>query len=152
MRIHTNVLTKDHFDTAARRAGVTIVKCDAKGSKSRARAFDVALSGHGVKGGMYGNLGYPTATWDEWGMVLNWVFECDPHARIAGVYEGAQHFHWATGDRFTALTPPFAQYRHKWIRHGRAQSGRYAVSECKFCEAVNRWMMPGHTFDELVDA
>lgn len=152
MRIHSSVLQEQHFHDAAKIAGVTIIKYDVKGSKSRVHAYDVALSGHGVRGGMYGNLDYPTATWDEWGMMLNHLFDVDPQARIARVYEGAEHFHWATCARFKTLTPEFAEYRHKWNRRGRSITGAYAVAECDRCSAGNRWLMPGHAFAELVDA
>ncbi len=152
MRIHSDILTAADYVTAARRADVTIIKLDAKGSKSRLGAHDVALSGHGVMGGMYGNLGYATATWDEWGMMLNHLFDVDPDARIAKIYEGREYFHWATGYRFVELTPLLAEYRHKWNRQGRSVTGSYAVAECERCSAVNRWLMPGHSFAELVDA
>lgn len=152
MRIHSSVLQEQHFRDAAKRAGVSIIKCDVKGSRSRAHAYDVALSGRGVNGGMYGNLGYPTATWDEWGMMLNHLFDVDPEAIVRRIYDSAEHFHWATGNRFTTLTPEYGEYRHRWERHGLASTRTYATMTCKRCDAINRWMMPGYTFAELTSA
>lgn len=138
MRIHSSVLTHDDFTNAATLANVRVIKCDPKGSRSRAGAFDFALSGSGVNGGMYGNLDYPTATWDEWGIVLNHLFTVDPDARIPRVYEDAEHFDFVTCGRYSDLTPAECCKRHKWtFNHNIA--GVYSVFDCNKCgsERIN---------------
>lgn len=154
MRIHTNVLTDQHFVDAAKRAGVTLVACDRKGSKSRTHAFEFALSGHGVYGGQWGSQGYKTATWDEWGMVLADLFTADPMAHTgANGYQCADHFHWCTDARFTALTPAFQHLRHRWSDYPftGAQVHAQGYQECWCdCGAAQRWLMPGIAFGQLV--
>lgn len=159
MRIHSDTLTADDVTRAAEQAGVTLIECTEKGSKSRRRAFNVYFSGSGRRGGQYGNaLGgnIPTATWDEWGIVLGHLFTIDPYARIAGVYESGEHFNWATGNRFDTLAPGAQHLKHNWLSGdrnaiGQSTTGRYYVRACK-CGAVIRWMAPGRTFAELANA
>jgi hypothetical protein len=150
MKIHSDVLTEDDYHHAAKRAGVLIVKFAPLGSKTRKSAFDVALSGRGVRGGMYGNLGYKTALWDEWGIVLGHLFRVDPNAKINGVYESGEHFAWATGHRFDTLTPDQVHLRHNWLsgdRGGPSITGSYYFRSCQ-CGAVHRFMAHGRKFSE----
>lgn len=150
MRIHSDILTPLDFVNAANRAQVGVIKLTEHGSRSRARSFDFTLTGtspHWRNGGNYGaNTDDKAASWDEWGMVFNHLFDIDPNAHCGRIYLSGEHFHWSTGDRFRALTPPFQHPRHKWDRRG--HSITYFVAECD-CGATQRWMMPGHNFAEL---
>jgi hypothetical protein len=136
MRIHTN-LHRDSFQTAARTAGVDFERLTEHGSRSAARAFDVILTGHGVTGGQWGNSGtngaapYKTATWDEWGIFLNAIFQADPGARTRD-YDSAEDFHTVTGGRFETLTPAEQHLRHRWT-----PDGNYGA-DCK-CGAHVQW-------------
>lgn len=118
MRIHT-YLCKGMIEAAALKAGVGFERLTLHGSKSRTHAFDVLLSGNGVTGGAWGNSGtngaaaYKSATWDEWGIFLGYVFDADPTA-TAATYHDADDFHWQTGHRFHGLAPADQHIRHRW--------------------------------------
>ena len=151
MIIHSDTLTREDFYIAAQRAGVHVIKLDQHGSRSRQRAFTFALSGSGVNGGMYGNLDYPTATWDEWGIVLNHLFALEPTARVPRVYESAEQFHWFTADRYRTLTPGQQHKRHNWLSgdvNGRSAGGAYHVQSCK-CGAFRRWLAHGYRWEDI---
>lgn len=152
MKIHGDNLTTDIIENAAARAGVRVIKMDHRGSKTRQHAYEIALSGRGVHGGMYGNLDYPTALWDEWGIALAAIFEADPTAHAGKVYESADHFHWVTGDRFRTLTPSDVHLRHNWLSGdaaGRSATGSYYVRSCK-CGAVHRFMARGRSWAQEI--
>lgn len=150
MRIHSSVLTEADLSTATVLAGQTVrlVKLEVHGSRKRERAFEVALSGSGNYGGMYGNLNYPTATWDEWGMVLAEIFRVDPEA-IAGPYECGEHFRWATTGRYDGMLPTDQHLRHSWEPLGLSAGGSYFVRECRTCRATLRTLTRGATWAQL---
>ena len=162
MRIHSNTLTAEHIanivngtrDTAGPdRADIRIMGITKHRSQSRAQAFEVALSGNGTDGGAYGALDYKVATWDEWGIVLNALFDADPELTVPRVYESADHFHWVTGDRYRTLRHGEIHLRHRWgsqydawtTQAGNSATGSYHVSECK-CGAILRRMGHGRTW------
>ncbi len=102
MKIHSNVLTHDHFADAVRHASsrgqgiVWTTREDERGSRSRARAFDVALVSDGTvqrhrPQSWTGDASEYAATWDQWGWFLASVFAVDPDA-IAGPYKGIDDF------------------------------------------------------------
>lgn len=146
MRIHTDNLSSEDVYAAAKIAGVSLHRMDPRGSRSRARAFDVILEGTGRNGnsGRWGSTGeYRAATWDEWGIFLGEVFRRDPGAIVPRVYESADHFHWATGDRFRTLKPADQHARHKWEYQGSHAGGLYHVHHCTgtkntACTAITR--------------
>lgn len=151
MRIHTDTLTaRDIYDAADRAGDAVSVTFTQHGSRSRARAFNVTLTGSSSRrpnSGGYGAGGYGdtyAATWDEWGMFLAELFRRDP-AMIAGspgrpVYADAEHFHWTTGGRFHALTPAYQHGKagHRWEYQGPSASGNYSISACTSCTATTR--------------
>lgn len=134
MRIHSDILTRDDFAAAARRAGVSLVQLAEHGSKTRVKAFSFYVSGSGVQGGQWGTQDYRTATWDEWGILLGHLFDVDAEAHCGkGSYLSADDYHWQTADRFRTLTPDRQHKRHKWEFKG--ISGEHG---CK-CGAGRRW-------------
>lgn len=109
MRIHTdNITLRDVFE-AARIAGVEFGRCDQKGSRSRARAFDVTLRGDSNRRPNHGtsrsadrfDCGEYAATWDQWGVFLSVLFDLDPLAFTPYDADRAS-FHERTADRFQA--------------------------------------------------
>lgn len=144
MRIHTNALHLADIAHAAKLAGVTY-DATQKGSRSRDHAFDVTLFGSGRTGGRWGNTGTrgasseKSATWDEWGIFLNALFEADESVRVAKVYEDRESFDWATGSRYRDLAAEDAHHNHRWEHSGYVVTGSYSVSECTGCHAVRRW-------------
>lgn len=91
MRIHTdNDLS---LSLAARTAGVSLAYVKQHGSKSRARAYEVALNGSSPYQCAHrtAESGDKAATWDEWGIFLDALFDQDPHL-IAGPYKGRNDF------------------------------------------------------------
>jgi hypothetical protein len=140
MRIHANNLLQSDIGAAAQAAGVMVVSMDEKGSRSRKRAFEVALSGSGAHRSQWGGMAHPAATWDEWGIFLAHIFAADPDAIVPRVYESAEHFHWVTGSRYRTLTPEDQHLRHKWHSgdvNGWNATHDYYVSSCK-CGAILR--------------
>lgn len=155
MRIHSDTLSAMHIINTVNGLGTSVrVQGIIKhGSRSRARAFDFALSGSGNQGGQWGALDYKAATWDEWGMVLAELFKLDPNAIVPRVYESAEHFHWTTGDRYRTLVPSDQHVRHNWLsdrdHSGWSAGGSYHVNACK-CGAILRRMRPGYTWSDSV--
>lgn len=146
MIIHTDMLNRGYFYLAASKAGVEIVDVIEKGSRSRKRAFNFAISGSGRHGGQWGVQNYKSATWDEWGIFLAFLFEVDPHAHTGkNGYESEIHFHWATGGRFRSLTNAEQHRRHRWRASGRVVTRSHYVQECD-CGASFRRMASGYEF------
>ena len=148
MRIHSDKLTyRDLLDGAAL-AGVDLVDCDSVGSRSRAKAFKLGLTGTSCYRTNFGG-DHQAATWDEWGMFLAHLYEVDPEFHCgARSYKNAEHFHWMTGNRFRTLTKDLQHKRHQWNPQGRAATGAYAVSRCK-CGAIQRWELEPGWFESL---
>lgn len=153
MRIHSDSIEELDVRKAARLAGASFLRLDTKGSRSRAGAFDVILSGSGVhkSQGGYGMVtDEQAATWDEWGIVLGHLYRLDPNLKTP-YYADADHFVWMTGGRFTSEFTPAQQHRtHRWHHSGDSVTGSYSVRECK-CGAVQRWLHR-QTWDEFTGA
>lgn len=135
MRIRTNA-TPDQVREAARVAGVTFDRFEVHGARSHAHGYDVLLngsSGRRANGGWSGAvLGGYAATWDEWGVFLQKIFEADPTTDAGGYYVGFADFREQTGGRYDG---PFTECKnHKW-------AWNRGESECaKGCGAVRRPM------------
>lgn len=151
MFIHTNSITRDQIVSAAKYSEVTLQECTEQGSRSHARKFKFYVSGHGVTGGQWGSLpaGVKSATWDEWGIVLNYLFNVDPQATCGrGNYADREHFHWRTGNRFKTLQPWDQHLRHRWEYRDKAGAEYNRMfdtchqSVCR-CGAINRWEKRG---------
>lgn len=161
MRIHSDILTEADIYAAAKAAGDAVhVKMTERGSRKRARAFNVDLTGTSSRapGHGRGEPGDKAATWDEWGIFLATLFNRDGAATVPGVYESGEHFHWATGNRFLTLRPSEQHdgAGHKWSRAYPNLTGAYMVAEClgrkgHHCSATVRQMAYGHTFAEISD-
>jgi hypothetical protein len=145
VKIHSNTLTDADLYTAARQAGVGFTDIEARGSRSRARAWDVILTGHSSRRQNFGT-DY-AATWDEWGIFLGHLFTVDPEM-TATYYSSADEFHWMTGDRFRTLTHAEQHKQHTWKHQGVSVTGSYTVHECK-CGAITRRMLHG-TFSDTI--
>lgn len=164
MRLHTDTLTEQDVREAAALAGVRVLECTRRGSRSRVRALVVAFSGSGpYRTQWQGTMDHPAASWDEWGIVLGVLFDRD-RRMIAGDrsgYHGAADYHWQTGFRFARhglttadgspviLSPAQQHRRHVWT-HDQAEcvTGSYAVHRCA-CGAVRRFLIGGHTREEI---
>lgn len=153
MRLHTNTLTTaDVYAAVAGRSVVTdgplpgvTVDVMAHGSRSHTRSLEVRLTGTSGRRTNAGNRGAGddyAASWDEWGMFLARLFDADPNMIVGTVgrpiYAGGEHFNWATGNRYVALTPEDQHRNHKWEHAGTAATRAYSVSECK-CGALRRF-------------
>lgn len=136
MRIHANTLTPVDIYEAAGIAGAEVENLDDHGSRSRARAFNVTLSGAGPTGGRWGNSGkngaadHRAASWDQWGIFLAELFRRDDSTTVPHVYATAADFAWLTGDRYDDLKLADAHHNHRW-------DWSAAGGECK-CGAVRR--------------
>lgn len=168
MRIHADSLTISDIYAATDRAGQNVrVVVTEHGSRKRARAFNVTLSGtssrrrntgnHGAAGedSYWGPDRSHAATWDEWGMFLSELFRRDADAVVPGAYESGEHYRWVTGARFDTLTPPHQHggAGHRWSGAYPNATGTYSIVECTGdgCAAIMRRMERGHTFAEIAD-
>lgn len=133
MRIHSDHLTQADIVKATMTddmAGV-YVTATPHGSRARARAFEVRLTGTSPYWTMDGQD--HAATWDEWGVFFARLFEIDPNM-LAGTpknptYRDADHFHLFTRYRFDELTIPADTHpRHNW-------AWGLGVTQCTKCSA-----------------
>ena len=137
MRIHSDVLTENDIREAIHAGGMTAVdftKLVPKGSRKRARAFEVGLTGSSNRRTNPGNGSSDrpkAAAWDEWGIFIHALFVKDPSA-IVGDYNGDGEFDYRTMGRFDNLTAPFIHVDHRW-----EFSGVVGVFECA-CGAEQR--------------
>lgn len=142
MKIHTDHLTSAEVYAATKAGGMKGVyaECVTLGSRSRKRGLVVHLTGNSTRRPNGGNRGANknsdgyAATWDEWGIFLNYLFKMDPDAIAAGAYEGRDEFLLKTDWRFTDLTADEACPNHKW-----EYAGVPREHICKKCEAVRRF-------------
>jgi hypothetical protein len=118
MRIHGNSITRTQLGEAAALAGVTFVRRHWHESRSRDHAFEVILSGNSPYRCMGGDRDEYAASWDQWGIFLNKIFDLDPSITIPRVYADAALFHKITGDRFRTLRLADAHRRHRWQAPG----------------------------------
>jgi len=146
MRIHTDILTVSDIYAAAAHAGggdyrtsPVMVDVTEHGSRSRARAFNVKLTGTSTRRPNPGQGGHTgdtyAATWDEWGMFLAELFRRDGAATIPNVYPGMGDFEYQTNGRFNALTP---ENQHGGSGHRWEFMGTPREQECATCGAIRR--------------
>jgi hypothetical protein len=136
MKIHvSNSVTPEILRKAAEVAnvGMTFGECD---SRSADHAFDILLTGHSKYRNM-SNTGM-SATWDQWGVFLAYLFSQDEDMICGTVkrptYNGFGDFNWQTDYRFARYGfPEDAHGDHKWI------VGEPYRQTCKHCSAVKRW-------------
>ena len=143
MRLHSDIITVEDIETAATSAGAAVHAATPHGSRARARAFEVFLTGHGKMGGQYGGTDAPTASWDEWGMVVAALFELDPWMIVGSpgrpIYGDIDAFHEVTANRYVDLRPADACHWHRWDPTGRTwtTSGIEAYGmTCRKCGAT----------------
>lgn len=122
MKIHSDVLTSANLRTATTYRGMTGVHLSewiTRGSRSRARSFDVKLTGNSPSRPNFGagEGDDHAARWDEWGIFIEYLFTIDPEA-IVGVYKDYETFRKVTGGRFDTLTGDQTHRRHKWVPNG----------------------------------
>lgn len=96
MRIHSDTLGYLDLRIAAERANVHMFEGEEHGSRKRARAFEVSLSGSS-KYAAQRDTSYKAATWDEWGIFLDTLYQDDPQM-IAGQYKSRHDFIAQTQD------------------------------------------------------
>ena len=121
MKLHTS-LTADTVRQVVHDLipGVTVV-IEEHGSRSHERRLDFRPYDNGtltVKGRrMTSNIGdfagRKGITYDEWGIVLNALYDLDPDMH-ATYYQNRDDFHAATGGRFRRLTWEGQHGRHRW--------------------------------------
>jgi hypothetical protein len=141
MKIHTDTLTMRQVyaaTSASGMRGVTLERCDQRGSRSRARSFDVTLRGNSTRkpnpgtGRNRPDEGEYAATWDEWGMFIAALYLLDPEA-IIGQYGSRAVFEEATAWRFDDLDATTACPGHHWV------FGGPMIRRCSKCQATNNY-------------
>lgn len=152
MRIHTDKVSDVRTAIYGATATLPGVYADVTehGSRSRAGALELRVTAEPRPGRRLastmgpnspGNRGEYAATWDEWGAVFAAIFTADPNATCYA-YDGADHFHWATGNRYDGR-PINRHDQHRWELAGEVVTGAYAVHACKGrrgepCPAIRR--------------
>lgn len=144
MRIHANNLTTSEIYKAARIARVEIEHLTEHGSRKRAHAFEVKLSGESRRrpnnNGAHGDVF--AATWDQWGVFLAYLFDADNEITIPTAYVDRENFQFKTDARFVKIGGGWDNY---WPAdaHG-DHTFRYAgipyTQSCTKCSAIQRWM------------
>jgi hypothetical protein len=126
---------------------VTVMK---HGSRKRDHAWELTLSAAPRKGRRYRNNGRTgadtfeaAAYWDEWGIVLSWLFSIDPNM-TCWAYDGAEDFHHKTGGRFRNVAALEIHPHHRFDTYDPATG----VNSCK-CGASRTWTKPERS-DALV--
>jgi hypothetical protein len=148
MRIHSDHLDAREVQKAATLAGVGFTRFSLHGSRSRAGAFDVILTGASPRNQNGGSD--KAATWDQWGVFLSTLFAVDPKM-VTPYYADAEHFHWSTGNRYAEFNLADDHVKgHKWEFSGDSAGGGYMVHECA-CGAIRRFIHRG-TWAEFVAA
>lgn len=142
MRIHTsNDVTYSTIFDAAKFAGVGI-DVDNHASRTHDTAWEIKLTGSSSRRpnnrGAWRESDDHAATWDEWGMVLGYIFWIDPAARVGSVtrpaYADATDFEFKTDYRFAAnIKPDDLHGDHTWDLVAPGER------ECRNCSAVHRW-------------
>lgn len=149
MRIHSDFIEVIDVRKAARLSGTSFTRFDLKGSRKRAQAFDVILTGNSPRRQNQGED--MAATWDQWGVFLQTLFALDP-AMVTPYYENADHFAWSTGNRYPDFSLADDHVKgHRWMFSGFTVTGSYHVSECQAedCGAIRRFLNSG-TWAEFV--
>ena len=145
MRIHSNTLTSRDVYAAAREARATVEVLTEHGSRSRDHAFEVKLSGESRRRPNGGNYGAErdvfAATWDQWGVFLQILFDADTDLTIPRAYADRDEYIRHTNARFTKIGGGWTDH---WPAdaHG-DHTFRYAgiprTHACTKCSAVQRW-------------
>ena len=114
-----------------------------KRSRSHDRRFDVYFDAEPMKGrrqSQHYHDGMPVigATYDEWGLWIEQVFQRDPGAKV-GPYKDHHHFREVTGLRFDSLewVDQHARHSFEWV-------GDHTF-ECSGCGAIKRRNTSGFT-------
>ncbi len=111
MRIHTN-LTIDQVRIAVNQSGgARVDKLVQHRSRTRPRRFDLILTGSSPYRQNRGDK--QAASWDEWGIALNALFEADPQM-VTSAYPSRSIFDLATGGRFRSLHADDQHRKHRW--------------------------------------
>lgn len=150
MRIHSDVITSDDIHRAALIARVDYDggRFTIHGSRSRARAFNVLLTGESRRrpnSGARGAGDLYAATWDQWGVFLGYLFGIDPDM-LTPYYADAADFDYKTDGRFDPNTRAMIDGEPAYWpadAHGDHTfdfSGTPGSQSCTKCTAVRRWM------------
>ena len=144
MRIHSDTLLMGDLYDAVRAHGMTgvyMLTLDQHGSRKRKRAFEVKLEGSSPYATNPGTAKWVdrgqdrprAATWDEWGIFIQALFEKDASA-IIGDYHDDATFAYRTFGRFETLQHADQCRVHRW-----KWEPERAYSECSKCGAKTRW-------------
>lgn len=144
MFLHTDTLTMSDFYDAKRAAHVDFLNgCEEKGSRTRKVRFKFRLGGYTshryANSGRWGAQTWDgnAATWDEWGIFLNVLFQRDPEAHGGPTsYLGLEGFRHQTGGRFDTLAHANQHPNHNW-----SWDHPTNVSHCA-CGASKRYDQP----------
>ena len=126
MKLHSDILTEQDIRDCVpagcylaghyAKDGVTWASIHVEGSRSRARGFTVRLSGS-HKSTMQ-SLPDKAATWDEWGIFIDALFQRDPDAKI-GWYGSRDNFINVTTDEYNRCKTyrPDLNRTAPWLAH-----------------------------------
>lgn len=138
MRIHSDVLTLSDVWEAINKSGAYVDVLEEKGSRSRARAFEVKLFGESPYWPNSGDRGAGSydhaASYDQWGIMLAALYLKDSDMKTP-YYRDNVHFHNMHGGRYLTLTRAYTHPRHAW-----KPGGTPGLSLCD-CGATRDWSL-----------
>ena len=143
MRIHSNLITGEDIYKAAATARADI-EMTRHGSRKRDGAFEVKLTGESKRRPNSGHRGADSdefaATWDQWGVFLQILFDLDPEM-VTPYYDDRANYIWRTNARFVKIGGGWDNYRPKDAHgdHTFRYNGTSGQQECTKCSAVQRW-------------
>jgi hypothetical protein len=161
VKIHSDKIAQGHlWSVEEGLGGISLVRSDLVGSRSRNHGWLIALSGTSrrlTNSGKYGAGDVHAATWDEWGLFLGALYAIDPDMLVGSakwpIYHNADHFHWATADRFNEAEPSYIEgnthRNHRWQHTGTSVTGAYETCSCKGCQALRRRVAYGREWAEI---
>ena len=120
MKIHSDILTDGDVYLATNSHGMKGVYADVStvGSRQAKRGLLVKITGTSNRNQNPGTSRNrdveKAATFDEWGMVIDYLYNIDPNA-VIGQYQSKGHFEACTFERYASLTQPYAHGNHKWV-------------------------------------
>lgn len=136
MRLHTTTITATDVYAAVRDLPGVYAEVTTHGSRKRDHALEVKLTGTSSRRPNSGNGGAGddyAATWDEWGVMFQRLFDLDD-TMTCYAYDDRADYMWKTDWRFVDFDIAGQHRNHRWEFAGVPRE-----HVCATCDAVRRF-------------